>query len=234
MRILLLLLAALGGYFLLRHLYRESGVKIYQIILGIVAITLIALVILGKAHWLMAVAGGLLAIFGKAFLVGFRFLPLFRFAYQAYVGTKQHIKFRSRWIEITVQRASGEIEGMVLRGPLRGRALSSLGPKELQELEQACAEDKRSAALLRTYLQYAHPSWKTGAGGSAESDAFEEGPMSVSTAYKILNVSPGAGEEEIRMAYRKLAQKLHPDRGGSDYLTRKINEARDVLLRNRK
>lgn len=129
MRILLLLLAALGGYFLLRHLYRESGVKIYQIILGIVAITLIALVILGKAHWLMAVAGGLLAIFGKAFLVGFRFLPLFRFAYQAYVGTKQHIKFRSRWIEITVQRASGEIEGMVLRGPLRGRALSSLGPK---------------------------------------------------------------------------------------------------------
>ena len=54
--------------------------------------------------------------------------------------------------------------------------------------------------------------------------------MSREEAYQVLGLEAGASEEEIRAAHRRLIAKLHPDKGGGDYLARKINEARDTLL----
>lgn len=54
--------------------------------------------------------------------------------------------------------------------------------------------------------------------------------MTREEAYKILNIEPGATEEKIIDAHRKLVQKVHPDRGGSDFLTTQVNQAKDTLL----
>lgn len=48
--------------------------------------------------------------------------------------------------------------------------------------------------------------------------------------YSVLNISKEASQEEIKKAYRKLAQKYHPDKsGGDDDKFKKINEAYETL-----
>ncbi len=47
--------------------------------------------------------------------------------------------------------------------------------------------------------------------------------------YQILGIARNANQEEIKKAYRKLAHKHHPDKGGSEAKFKEINEAYQVL-----
>ncbi|MGE0753948.1 MAG: DnaJ domain-containing protein [Alphaproteobacteria bacterium] len=58
--------------------------------------------------------------------------------------------------------------------------------------------------------------------------------MTQEEACTILGVQAHATKEEIQRNYRRLMAQHHPDKGGSDYLAAKINEARDVLLAAKK
>lgn len=69
--------------------------------------------------------------------------------------------------------------------------------------------------------------------GGSRGRSGARGVMSVDEALDVLGLEPGATHQDVRNAHRNLMQKIHPDRGGSDYLAAKLNEARDVLLGKR-
>jgi hypothetical protein len=54
--------------------------------------------------------------------------------------------------------------------------------------------------------------------------------MGRAEAYEVLGLKPGASDEAIHSAHRRLMRMAHPDTGGSDWLASRINQARDVLL----
>ena len=148
-------------------------------------------------------------------------------------GGPQVSSIRTRYLEMRLEHASGAMDGQVLEGPFAGRWLRDLDLDALLRMLELYREsDERSATLLETYLDRERgPAWRSGdTHGQAGAHA-SGGPMSEPEAWSILGLQPGADREAIRAAHRRLMQKLHPDRGGSDYLAAKINEAKRVLLK---
>jgi len=65
---------------------------------------------------------------------------------------------------------------------------------------------------------------------SSTSSVVAKPEMDKTEAASILGVELNASKEDIIAAHKKLIQKVHPDKGGSDALARQINNAKKILL----
>ncbi len=53
-------------------------------------------------------------------------------------------------------------------------------------------------------------------------------------ASMILGVRESAGEDRVKEAHIRVMKANHPDLGGSSYIAEKVNEAKDMLLGNKR
>lgn len=195
-------------------------------------------------RWIAIAGGGVVALWllatGRAAQVLFLLIPFApllkrwwdRNRATAQTPPGQTSDVDTAYLRMSLDHASGAMDGLVLDGGFKGRRLSELAPAQLLELlADLRIADGDSAALLESYLDALHSGWRE-AEPQAEQDprATPGADMTREEAHRILGVQPGASSDEILTAWRALMKRNHPDQGGSPYLAAKINQAKDVLL----
>lgn len=211
------------------------------LILSSVLIVIVILIVLGRIPVSFILAPIMVAmtfLFRNVHLL-IRLLPLWqmfkgktRTAYGA-SGASNSSSINTRFLRMSLQHESGDMDGEVLEGKFKGAKLSAMTIDELLSLAQECHRDSDSLQVLEAYLDRSHPQWRENVDAQQDqttSQTVSETAMDRHTALEILGLVDAATEDEIVQAHRRLMQKMHPDRGGSDYLAKRINAARDFLL----
>ncbi len=152
-------------------------------------------------------------------------------------GGARTSEVRSTWLRMTLDHATGHMDGEILLGEHLGKHLSELDWSQLLVLRQSMKDSADSLRLLDAWLDRHHAGWRDQADGAdavdedePHSDGVAGGHMTRDEALRILGLNEGASHKEVRAAYRQLMQRLHPDLGGSDYLAAVVNRAKAVLL----
>lgn len=239
-RIILLLLAVAAIYVLFLWLSRQPAKVRWQVTALSLAAILLLLVATGRAHWIAALFAailpflrGLLTLAGNWPLIRRLLGGLGTAPRGQSPGAGQTSTVESKFIRMSLDHDSGEINGKVLEGQFAGKMLDSLDLDDLMLLLQECQVDEESVALLQAYLDRVYEDdWhERGGSQSRQQGPAPSGEMTRAEALQILDLPPEASKQDIIDAHRRLMQKLHPDRGGSAYLAAKINMAKDILLR---
>ena len=239
-RLLLLLAIAAALYILYRrarsvppHKRRAEYIKLG---LAIAVAVVLVLTITGKMHWLGIAATGLLVALRALLPALLRFFPMLASrlggaASSQAAGQGQTSTVETALLRMQLAHDTGDLQGEVLEGVFKGWRLADMSREQLEELMAYChSHDEESARLLDSYLQQRFPGAGPFGQGQQDRDHSASGGFSREEALQILGLEEGASREDIVTAHRKLMQKLHPDRGGNDYLAAKINQAKDFLL----
>lgn len=159
-----------------------------------------------------------------------------QFSFDSIGDTKGNVsKVRSRFLAMELDHDTGELSGRVLDGQFAGWDLMDLGEAETRLLIAEIDHDAESINLLESWLDTNRAGWReyfaeTDAAGGQGAAGEPNGRDPMAEAYAVLGLAPGASDDEIKAAHRELMKGVHPDRGGSEFLAAKINEARDLLL----
>jgi hypothetical protein len=195
---------------------------------GLVAISLIGLAT-GRMQWLGAALALLLAGAKYGTQLLFRIWPLLR-------ASGQDAVFRTEHLEVRFVIKTSQLQGIVIKGLHEGKALHTMPAEQLRELANLYQDqDRKSWYLVRVFLQRASAGQTAYQNQSQSQEHHQDSggfPSSPSRdeALLILGLNGNPDRSEIIAAHRKLIQKLHPDRGGNDYLAARVNQAKDVLL----
>ena len=191
------------------------------------------LTITGRMHWIGAALTGLLVGLRALVPALIQLFPAWKWLQRqggaSQTGSQGQSKVETALLRMTLDHDSGDIKGEVLEGDYAGQQLDALDREQLDDLLAWCqSKDEDSARLLQSYLQ--HRFGDPGQSQGAQSPGGSSSSMSHSEALAVLGLTEGATKDEIIAAHRSLMQKLHPDRGGNDYLAAKLNQAKDALL----
>lgn len=179
---------------------------------------------------LLATGRGVSALWA-AFMFGPALLQAFnrwraRRAFTSPPGDEGATVVETATLTMRLEIATGAMSGQVRRGAWAGQDLAALDRAALMDLMAECAsQDPDSVPLLEAWLDRTDPEWR-----DEPPPRPAAGPMSRDEAFAILGLAEGATPAEIRAAHRRLMQSAHPDRGGSDWLAARVNQARDLLL----
>jgi hypothetical protein len=237
---LVLLVAAIGWLLLGPRIrganWRDLGR--WALVGGGLALLLI-LALTGRLNWLFALFAALIPLAQRLL----RLLPVMGMARRAWTSLQQRhaatagpsggqsSTVQTRYLHMTLDHDSGALAGEVVAGVYAGRRLDSMQLPELLDLLERCRDDHQSVMVLETYLDRVHgDAWRDARHSGQAHRPVAEGPMGREEALRILGLEPGADRAAVIDAHRRLMQKLHPDRGGSDWLASQINRAKDLLL----
>ncbi len=234
-RLLLLAAIAVVLYILVKraqsappHKRRGEFIKLG---LGVAVVAVVLLALAGKMHWIGVAVTGLLVLLRQLAPALLRLSPLLASKLgQAAPSAGQASTVSTRILSMRLDHDSGELSGEVLEGRYQGWRLADMNRAQLEELLAYCQQqDTDSVQLLVSYLEQRFPG-ETDFGERQSTSGQGSTDMSRKEALAVLGLGEDASDEDIVDAHRRLMQKLHPDRGGNDYLAAKINQAKDFLL----
>jgi hypothetical protein len=210
------------------HKQRAGYIKFF---IGLAVIAVIFLTATGRMHWLGAAITGAFVFLRQMLPWVIRALPFLNKLRQQQTAKQGQSAIQTEHLSATLDHASGHIDGEVINGPHKGWLLSELSLSELEALlEHYTSEDEESAELLQAYLEQRMQKASEAEQERSEAQREAAADSTRAEALATLGLTEDATEEEIVAAHRSLIQKLHPDRGGNDFLAAKINQAKDILL----
>ena len=234
-RLILLLAVIAVIYILLRrargmppHRRRAEYIKLA---LGIAVVATALLAATGRMSWIGAAFTGLLVAARQGLPLIVRFFPMLAsLRHKSTPAGGQGSTVETTLLRMQLDHETGDLQGEVLKGSFQGWKLADMDRQQLEQFVTYCqAEDTDSLQLLDSYWQQRFPG-SSGFTGQQQASPGSEHALGRTEALAVLGLHEGASKEDIIASHRQLIQKLHPDRGGNDYLAAQINRAKDLLL----